>query len=66
MTEFERGEQAMLEKILNYCSQEAESQAKNAKELKAKHRESKPSHYKALALIDFKIYLEERFKQELN
>lgn len=58
--------QAMLEKILNYCAEEAKLQAENAKLLKAKHRESRPSHYKALALTDFRLYLEELFKEDLT
>lgn len=62
MTEDERrGFHIAVDRIMELLSQQANDCAKLAKELKEKHGKSKPLKYKALALMDFKLYLDQTF-----
>lgn len=62
---FEDGFDQAIERVFYYLKEDAESHARICQELKSKHLESKPFHYKALALIDFKLHLESLFKCNL-
>lgn len=67
MTEEEkRGFNYAVDRIIEILSEQANNHAKIATELKEKHRESRPHKYKALALLDFKIYLESLFKTNVT
>lgn len=65
-TEYEKGFNEAIDRVLHYAKQEAESHARICKELKSKKINSKAFHYKALALIDFKLYIEHLFKCVLS
>ena len=62
----QKGFDAAIDRVMQLCSEQANDYARNRKELQAKHRESLPFHYKALAMIDFKLYLEQLLKMEIK
>ncbi len=57
MNEREKGFNEAIDKVLLCCSLEAGNYARLSKETKLK-----AFHYKALALLDFKLFLEQVFK----
>ena len=65
MTEYEKGFNEAIDKVLELCSQQANEYSRIRKELSEKHRPSKSFHYQALAMIDFKLYLEQLFKETI-
>jgi len=62
----QKGFDMAIDRVLQLCSEQANDYARNRKELQEKHRESAPFHYKALAIIDFKLYLEQLFQMEIK
>jgi hypothetical protein len=61
-----KGFDEAINRVLKLCSEQANDYARIRKELSEKHRESLPFHYKALAIIDFKLYLEQLFQMEVS
>jgi hypothetical protein len=55
-----------IDRILYHLSDVANSHARICQELKSEHSEYKQFHYKALALIDFKLLIQQLFKQVIE
>lgn len=65
-TEQQQGFDMAIDRVLQLASEQASDYARNRKELQEKKRESLPFQYRALAIIDFKLYLEQLFKECCN
>ena len=55
----QRGYDKAIDRVLQLCTQQAETYARTRKELQDRKRESLPFHYRALAIIDFRLLIED-------
>ncbi len=65
-SEEQKGFDAAIDRVIQLCEKQASDYAKNREHLQIKHRESMPYHYKAMAMKDFKQYLEELFQMTVE